>query len=185
MFEANVARINQLEDTTAEQNQAMSDTKDKIHELEETIHKQAAQIAELKDICESSEHNRCRYNIIIWGLDEQTHSNPREAVHRLFSDLDLHFKADDRDNIYWIGPKKPDLKTPRPIMVQFVKLRHKGQFYSQLKKLKNLPQWTGISVMDDLTPANQNKQRELKAIVAYAKQNGIVAHKFAKSCNCN
>ena len=124
MFEANVARINQLEDTTAEQNQAMSDTKDKIHELEETIHKQAAQIAELKDICESSEHNRCRYNIIIWGLDEQTHSNPREAVHRLFSDLDLHFKGDkgqkqaDHYN-YKAGSDRRRLQNMEPVCQEY------------------------------------------------------------------
>ena len=54
-------------------------------------------------------------------------------------------------------------------MVQFKEGKSKGAIYSNVKKLAKLPNWGGISVGDDMTPTEQDHQRDIGIVAAHAK----------------
>ena len=124
---------------------------------------------------DKTEAEKRRYNIVIRGVDEQTHPNPRTAVDLLFQTMQAPITSAECDGIYRMGPAFPKPKIPRPIMVELSKKMLKGSIYNSVKNLKGNREWSTVSISDDLSPEENNKLRDFKTIAAQAKSLGIAA----------
>ena len=54
-------------------------------------------------------------------------------------------------------------------MVVFLRQTEKGQFFSHLKNLQGKDEWKHVYFNDDLTKLQESKQRDLRALITYAK----------------
>ena len=70
--------------TVEETSKKVTDLDNVVIDLRQKIAVQACQIKRLEDKLDKVETDKRRYNIIIRGIDEGTHPNPRTAVDRLF-----------------------------------------------------------------------------------------------------
>ena len=61
---------------------------------------------------------------------------------------------------------------PRPIIVGFKNHHDKVQLFKHLKNLQGLERWRNVFISDDLTECQQNQQRDLLALSAFAKSQG-------------
>ena len=106
--------------------------------------------------------------MIIHGVKEKDSPPPRQIVNDLFSDLGVSITEGECDYIYRIGPIQQGTDRPRPILIQLTKLRHKGEVFKNVHKLKGKPKWARVHISEDMTDENSRKQRDLKAIAALA-----------------
>ena len=138
-------------------------------------------LAELTEKIELLEREKRKKTLIIEGVEENPRENLREITDQLFRDLMLSFDSGAIDTIYRRGrvqlPKggKEAPRAPRAIAVTFVRDGRKGEFYRNIKQLKDLQRWQKVFFGDDLTEKQRKEVKELRAIAAHAKSQGHVA----------
>ena len=171
-LEENTKEVKSILATVNEHTQAISYTDDKVAALEKQNAMKSTQIESLTFRLDKLESERRKYNIIIRGIDEQIYTNPRQAVDTLFTDLGIDIRAADCDTIFRMGTRSLASREQRPIMVKLLKQKDKAKIYRAVKNIPTLPQWKGVSISDDLSPDELNKQRDFRAVVAHAKSLG-------------
>ena len=108
------------------------------------------------------------------GLKRKT-SPPRQVVNDLLTNLGVSFSEADSDYIYRIGPIQQNKDRAHPILLQLTKMRHNGEVFRNVYKLKDQVKWARVHISEDLSDENSRKQRDLKAIAALARDLGYNA----------
>ena len=147
----------------------------RIEQLENSASYQAAIINKQAEKLASLDNDKRRSNLIIHGVKEKDSPPPRQVANDLFTELGVPFGEGDCDYIYRIGPSQQGNDRPRPILIQLTKLRHKGEVFRNVHKLKDKAKWAPVHISEDLTDENSRKQRDLKAIAALATDLGYEA----------
>ena len=140
---------------------------------------------------EQIEREKRRNILIVEGAPESEENPSPEIINSLFRDLKLNFDSLVCDRIHRRGKQPQETgdgqeaaeadenkrgpRRPRPIVVGFKELHDKIQVFKNLSNLKGLEQWNGVFVGDDLTETQQRQLRDLKALSAYARSEGIDA----------
>ena len=151
----------------------------------------------LEEKIEQLERDKRRNIIIIEGVIETEELPSPEVVDKFFNDLKVSLDITVCDRIYRRGKEpqrtsnvtKPEVdigrgkrtSRPRPIVVRFKQFGDKIQVYKHLKNLKGVEKWDKVFVNDDLTELQQNQQRDLRALSAYARTRG---YDSAVKANC-
>ena len=107
------------------------------------------------------------------GLPESNNEDIRATIDELLNDIGCNFTVDWCDSVYRMGVRSEGNKRGRPIKVVFPYLRYKHLFFKNLYKLKDMPEWKGTYVNDDLTPVKQAERNEMRAVFSYAKSKNI------------
>ena len=109
-------------------------------------------------------------NIIIDGIPEKSDENVKMTVDDMLSDMATNFRSDELSAAYRLGSKTGGRM--RPIIVKFASSAQKGNYFKNISKLQNKSKWAKVFVNDDLSPRDQNKQRELRSLATYARIQG-------------
>ena len=164
----NAKQIKALHGIVSKQQQRIVDLEKKVVLLQHKISSDASLIEQLQVHNESLEGKSRRANMIFKGISEHTYPNPYQAIDTLFQDLGTGLTTADCSNVLRLG-KKDDKKT---ILITFKSGSSKGAVYSNVKKLRNMPNWGGINIGDDLTKTEQDQMRDLRIVAAHAKAIG-------------
>ena len=135
--------------------------------------RQDIHIKKLEDRVEQLEMEKRAHNLIIDGCSEDPNENIRAKVGEIFGDLELDFGVDRCDSIHRLGPRRPGIDRPRPILVVFPFLRLKSQVFRNAHKLRNMEKYKKTYLSDDLPPKIQSERRDLRSIHALARVKGI------------
>ena len=106
--------------------------------------------------------------MLIENLKETNNENLRQTIDDMLADVEVTFTVEWIDCIYRVGPKHQG-SDRRPIMLTFPFLSCKHNIFRNVYKLKNNNKWKGIYLKDDLSPAQQTKKKEVRAIYAFVK----------------
>ena len=147
----------------------------RIEFLENNASYQSSIIVKQAEKLASLDNDKRRSNLIIHGVKEKDSPPPRQVVNDLFTELGIAITEGDCDYIYRIGSNQQNNDRPRPILVQLTKLRHKGEVFRNVHKLKDKAKWARVHIAEDLLDENSRKQRDLKAIAALAIDLGYEA----------
>ena len=140
---------------------------------------------------EQLERERRRNIIIVEGVPEVEGQSSPEVIEELFADLKVDFDTLVCNRLHRVGKLPPgtgegqkpevaingrsDRKKPskhRAILVSFKKFEDKIKVYRHVKNLKDLERWNRVFINDDLTECQQNQQRDLRALAAFARSKG-------------
>ena len=151
---------------------SMNDQSDTVTNLQAQCETQKKIIKKLETRVESLEIKQRSHNMIIEGLRETNGENLRSIIDELLEDLGMSFTVEWVDTIYRMGPKRQGTNK-RPIMLTFPFISYKHEILRNIYKLKNDEKWRGVFLQDDMTPDEQKKRKETRAIYAYAKAKGL------------
>ena len=147
----------------------------RIEQLESNAAYQDHLIKSQAEKISSFDDDKRKYNMIFYGMKEQSTLPLRQQVNELFSDLGVTFTEAECDYIYRIGPVPQNKARPRPALVQLSKLRFKGEIFKNVHKLKDNDKWSRVHIAEDMSEVNSRKQRDLRAIMALAIDKGYEA----------
>ena len=112
------------------------------------------------------------HNMLIEGVKETNNENLRLIVDKMLDDLETTFNVEWIDSIYLLGSKRRGADR-RPIMVTFPIVAYKYEIYRNVYKLKTIKKWKGVYRQDDMTASEEVKKKEVRAIYAFAKAQGL------------
>ena len=158
-------KIDNVETGLTEQSDAMS-------QLQKQCDSQLETITKLESRLEMSERKQRSHNMLIEGIKETNNENLRLIVDEMLEDLETTFNVEWIDSIYRLGTKRPGADR-RPIMLTFPFVSYKHEIYRNVYKLKNIQKWKGVYLQDDMSAPEQAKKKEVRAIYAYAKAQGL------------
>ena len=146
---------------------------------------QGTRLQELEDKIEQLERERRRSTLVIDGLPEKAGENLTEVVTKIFADLELNFDRSAYSAVFRRGRVQSDnegnkvegerIARHRPLVIIFKSAAEKGAVYRNLKNLKGKEEWSRIYFNDDLTETQASEQRDIRALVAFAKTRGYDA----------
>ena len=110
--------------------------------------------------------------MIIEGLKETNGEDLYTVMDEMLNDMELNFTAEWIDTFHRMGPKRQG-KSRRPVLLTFPFISYKHQMFRNVYKLKDYDKWRGVYLQDDLSPENQTKKKEMRAIYSFAKSKGI------------
>ena len=140
-------------------------------------------LTDLEAQIEKLERERRRSTLVIDGVKETEHEDTADVVAQVFKDVGVDYgtrvcvnifrrgrpQPNDRERILTGQQQKPEYVRPRPIVVVFLRQTEKGQFFRHLKNLQGKDEWKHVFFNDDLTELQESEQRDLRALVAYAR----------------
>ena len=151
---------------------SLNEQSDAVTNLQSQCDTQKKTIKKLETRVEILEAKQRSHNMIIEGLRETNGESLRSIVQELLEDLEMSFTVEWIDCIYRMGPKRQGVNK-RPVMLTFPFISYKHEILRNIYKLKNDEKWKGVFLQDDLTPEEQVKRKETRAIYAYAKAKGL------------
>ena len=142
-----------------ELNATITQLEKKIEQLENNASFPATVITKQAEKLATIDNDKRMYNLVLHGIKEQNTPPPppppRQVVNDLFTDLGVPFSQADCDYIYRIGPNQQQNKDrARPILIQLTKLRHKGEVFRNVHKLKDQDKWARVHISEDLSDEN-------------------------------
>ena len=152
---------------------SLNEFTDRVVTLEQENQTQASNIKQLEKKVEILEHAARSHNVIVEGILEEKNENIRQKIDELFEQLDLPFDSDWVDSVYRIGVRNDNTKRPRAIKVNFPFLRYRNELFRNLHKLKLNQKYKKVYVVDDFPPETQEKIKELRAISAFSRSQGL------------
>ena len=120
LIDANTTEITRLAETVKDQVMLAKSLDMKVTKLEATNSILEGKISKLENRIEKLESDKRRSNLLVHGVPDDLHDNPRSTIQMLLTDLGLSSVDEVCDNIYRIGAKREKGNHPRPIMVQYV-----------------------------------------------------------------
>ena len=151
---------------------SLTATSDSVTALESLCDTQQKTINKLETRIEQLETKQRSHNMILEGLKETNGENLRAIISDMLEEMELSFTVEWVDTIYRMGPKRQG-SNRRPVLLTFPLLSYKFELYRNAYKLKDMEKWKGIYLQDDLSPSDQIKKREARAIYSFAKSKGI------------
>ena len=129
----------------------------------------------MEDKIEQLERERRKKTIIIEGVKDSVENTPENVIIDLFRDIGLDRGICDVDAFFRKGRlnERNENAKPRPIVITFVRLSDKVLLFRNLHKLKDNKDWKFIYVNDDLTDKQLAEIRDLKALNALARSQGV------------
>ena len=126
--------------------------------------KEAVKVARKEEIADNQDKAKRAKNIIIYGVEEPSEDTKRdeEWVKNLIKELRVKINM---KRIARIG--SPDGEKVRPIIVNLGSEDEKTKLFGNLKALKGLEEYKGVSVCEDLTPT---QRKEFKVLADEVKE---------------
>ncbi len=162
-----------LETVQTNQEKKIQDNGDRIKELEAKM-EEAGSIGGAEIYREMQERGNRQKNIIIHRIPESSSRETRdridhdeEMVEQLFMELGLTnvIKARIREDIKFLrrlGTPGESEREPRPLQVGFRYISHKEKVMSAARRLKDMPEFSQIMVVDDLTKIQREEDLATK-----------------------
>ena len=159
-------KVKTLEDTMTVVSDQLTEAENKLKE-----HDQHIQVLLKKN--KIIEDERRRSNIIIEGLKEEQHTQPKQQILEMLSDIGADIEADDMTVVTRLGPGgRTKTSRPRPVLVKFTNTNKKHELYKHVKNLGQNDKWKMIRIQDDLPLEVQNERKEMRCLAALARENG-------------
>ena len=197
-----LGKLDKIDESITAQEFTVSQIKDKLQKIEEKCEKtnedskqvreesagvktqvriHGARLSEIEDRIEQLERERRRNVLLIEGVKEKEREIVKEVVNKAFEDLQVGFDSGVCVSVFRRGRfqngdaengKGRDRPRPRPIVVIFQRQQDKSEIFRNLKRLKGKEEWNMIFFNDDLTETQENEQRDLRALAAFARDLG-------------
>ena len=159
--------------------------KDVTTGLRVQVNVQGTRLSTLEAKIEQLEREKRKNTLVIEGVEEIDDEDVAATVENVFKEVGVTFTTQVCINIYRRG-KKPTLTAEankpaadgkqrlrlRPIVVVFLRQTEKSEFFRNIRNLKGNDEWRNVFFNDDLTELQANEQRDLRALAAYARNEG-------------
>ena len=171
-------KVNTLQDTVNNLEKTMTAMSDEVKVLKDEnlkLRKRLHEAEKHKSKMYWSRRRRKRRSIIIDGIKEAPFRKTKEIVTELCLELGIELSPLTVVNMYRLGQQKADASQSRPVKVKFHSNLTKQLLYKNIFPPKDSDKWSRVSIRDDVTEETQNIQRDLRAIAASARSQGIRA----------
>ena len=117
--------------------------------------------------------------LLIEGYPETRGEDLRGVVDELFRDLQLSYGNEKVEAVYRMGKapvNRPEFK--RPVVLKLANKSMKGDIYRNVRKLRDMGQWNGVSLMDQLDEKERRQYNDLRCLFFLARRNKIAGIKL-------